>query len=151
MNCYYQGCNKIGETKEHIPPRAFFPDGEKEQLLTVKSCKEHNNAKCKDDLYVLAQICMNAAPSNRAREVFINKVAPQLSHNNNALKKMLAKGATTLNDGSVRYNLDVNRFNDFFTALSYGIIFKSSGLALPDNYSTQHIYHNFHDQHESVL
>ena len=92
MTCYFQGCKEKGVTKEHIPPRSFFPEGEKEQLLTVKSCKKHNNAKSKDDLYVLAQICMNASPSNRAREVSLNKVAPQLEFNNGALRKRLADG-----------------------------------------------------------
>ena len=143
MNCYFQGCNKKGETKEHIPPRSFFPDGEKDQLLTVKSCKEHNNSKSKDDLYVLAQICMNASPSNRAREVFMKKVAPQLGFNNNALRKKLAGGSIQLQDGSVKYPVDISRLDDFFTALSCGIIYKSCGNPLPNNYKISHIYHNF--------
>lgn len=143
LNCYFQGCNKKGETKEHIPPRSFFPSGEKEQLLTVKSCIEHNNKKSKDDLYVLAQICMNASPNNRAREIFINKVAPQLDFNNEALRKKLAKGAIQLEDGSVKYQVDIPRFDEFFTALSCGIIFKSCGTPLPENYKISHIYHNF--------
>lgn len=91
MNCYFQGCAKKGVTKEHIPPRSFFPEDERMQLLTVKSCKEHNNAKSKDDLYVLAQICMNASPSNRAREVWLDRVSPQLSHNDSALRRLLSK------------------------------------------------------------
>ncbi len=140
MKCYFQGCDENGITKEHIPPRSFFPDGEKNQLLTVKSCVKHNNKKSKDDLYVLAQICMNASPSNRAREVFFRKIAPQLEINNGAFRKMLAKGATPLSDGSVQYNVDTRRFNEFFTALSCGIIFKSNGVSLPLNYSITHVY-----------
>ena len=142
MKCYFQGCNKEGETKEHIPPRSFFPDGEKEQLLTVKSCKEHNNAKSKDDLYVLAQICMNASPSNRAREVFVKKITPQLDFNNGALRKRLAKGSVYTGNGAVKYKIDTSRLDDFFTALSCGIIFKSCGASLPSNYKIGHIYHN---------
>lgn len=133
----------MGSTKEHIPPKAFFPKEEKEQLLTVKSCVEHNNAKSKDDLYVLAQICMNASPSNRAREVFLDKIKPQLNFNNDALKKRLAKGAVQLPDGSVKYKVDIQRLDLFFTALSCGIIFKSCGNSLPNYYSVAHIYPNF--------
>ena len=81
MTCYFQGCIAKGTTKEHIPPRSFFPEGEKEQLLTVRSCEKHNNAKSIDDLYVLAQICMNASPNNRAREVWESKIVPQLEFN----------------------------------------------------------------------
>ncbi len=146
MTCYFQGCKEKGITKEHIPPRSFFPDGEKEQLLTVKSCEFHNNAKSKDDLYVLAQICMNAAPSNRAREVFMNKVVPQLEFNNGALRKRLAEGAVPLGNGAVKYKVDVPRLDDFFTALSCGLIFNSCGSSLPANYSISHVYHNFQSE-----
>jgi hypothetical protein len=139
----------MGITKEHIPPRSFFPDGEKEQLLTVKSCERHNNAKSKDDLYVLAQICMNASPSNRAREVFMNKVAPQLEFNNGALRKRLAEGAVPLGNGAVKYKVDVERLDDFFTALSCGIVYKSCGSSLPAAYSISHIFHNFQSQTDS--
>ena len=59
MQCYFQGCVDKGVTKEHIPPRSFFPDGEKIQLLTVKSCKTHNNAKSTNDLYVLGSGCID--------------------------------------------------------------------------------------------
>ena len=146
MTCYFQGCTEKGITKEHIPPRSFFPDGEKEQLLTVKSCKRHNNAKSKDDLYVLAQICINASPSNRAREVFMNKVAPQLEFNNDALRKRLTGGAVPLGNGAVKYKVDVARLDDFFTALSCGIIFKSCGSSLPENYEISHVFHRFQNE-----
>lgn len=142
MNCYFQGCNEKGITKEHIPPRSFFPEGEKNQLLTVKSCKNHNNAKSRDDLYVLAQICMNASPSNRAREVFQNKVVPQLNFNNGALRKKLSAGAISLGNGAVKYRVEVARLDDFFTALSCGIAYKSCGSSLPANYVVSHVYHN---------
>jgi hypothetical protein len=100
MSCYFKGCTEKGTTKEHIPPRSFFPEGEREQLLTVKSCKAHNNDKSTNDLYVLAQICMNASPSNRAREVFQERVLPQLSHNNHALRRMLLKDSRQLPGGA---------------------------------------------------
>lgn len=151
MNCYFQGCKQKGVTKEHIPPRSFFPDGEKEQLLTVRSCEKHNKAKSRDDLYVLAQICMNASPSNRAREVFLNKIAPQLDFNNGALRKKLAAGSVKLENGTVKYKVDISRLDHFFTSLSCGIVYKSCGSSLPRNYQISHIYHNFQRDTESVV
>lgn len=139
MHCYFQGCREKGTTKEHIPPRSFFPEGEKKQLLTVKSCPAHNNAKSKDDLYVLAQICMNASPSNRAREVWMEKVAPQLNFNDGKLRSMLATGSVIHNDG-VLYPVQLDRLDGFFTALSCGLIFKSQKASLPENYTINHIY-----------
>lgn len=141
MQCYFQGCPAKGTTKEHIPPRSFFPVGEKEQLLTVKSCPVHNNAKSNDDLYVLAQICMHASPSNRAREVWLSKVAPQLDFNGGKLRSMLAKGAVPQDNG-VAYPVQRDRLDGFFTALSCGLVFKSQQVSLPANYSINHVYHS---------
>lgn len=146
MNCYFQGCNEKGVTKEHIPPRAFFPVGENDQLLTVKSCARHNNSKSKDDLYALAQICMNSSPNNRAREVFMTKVVPQLQFNNGALRKSLVADSTPHENGVVEYKVDVARLDDFFTALSCGLIFKTCGHSLPTNYSISHVYHNLRSE-----
>lgn len=150
MKCYYQGCSDEGKTKEHIPPRAFFPDGEAEQLLTVKSCVKHNNLKSKDDLYVLAQICMNAAPSNRAREVFFDKVVPQLDYNNGALRRKLAAGSVPLPDGAVKYQVDICRLSDFFSALSFGVVFKTCKSVLPEDYTLNHLYPNLTSGMESL-
>jgi hypothetical protein len=140
MTCYFWGCTAKGTTREHIPPRAFFPEDEREQLLTVRSCDLHNGRKSTDDLYVLAQICMNASPNNRAREIFMERVAPQLSHNNGALRKLLTKDAQPVS-GGVIYPVDIARFDEFFTALSCGLIFKYQKMQLPPAYQINHIYH----------
>jgi len=142
MKCYFQGCNEDGVTREHIPPKAFFPLGDNNQLLTVRSCRKHNNAKSIDDTYVLAHICMNSSPNNRAREVWKSRLAKQLDYNNGAFRKMLTAGAQVLPDGSVRYQIDVQRLDAFFTALSCGIVFSACGESLPDHYRVSHIYHS---------
>jgi len=112
--------------------------------LTVKACETHNNDKSTNDLYVLAQICMHCSPRNRAREVFQDRVAPQLSHNNHALRRLLLKGAVQVPAG-VAYPVDEARFDEFFTALSCGLIYKSQKAQLPRNYRINHIYHQLLD------
>ena len=93
----------------------------------------HNNTKSSDDIYVLAQICMNASPSNRSREVFKQRALPQLDYNGEALRKTLASDAVPLPSGAVMYKVDIARFDKFLDALSYGIVFKSCGGGLPGN------------------
>lgn len=47
--CYY--CNRLGTTVEHVPPRCLFPEEKdfgvdyRKNLITVKSCVEHNSKK----------------------------------------------------------------------------------------------------------
>jgi hypothetical protein len=150
MPCYYQGCTHSGTTKEHVPPKSFFPKDQRNQLLTVTSCELHNTAKSSDDIYVLAQICMNASPSNRSREIFLDRVLPQLDYNGEALRKTLAAGAVPLEAGAFEYKVDIARFDRFFDALSYGIVFKACGNTLPADYRAGHVYHNFTSKKETA-
>jgi len=85
---------------------------------------------------------------NRSREVFLKTIAPQLGYNEGALRKMLASGSVTLPAGAVAYQVDVPRFDDFFTALSFGIVYKACGAPLPDDFVVSHVHHNFSSENE---
>lgn len=52
--CYF--CDKLGSTREHVPPKGVFPIGERTNLLTVPSCEEHNTWKTEDDTYLIQNI-----------------------------------------------------------------------------------------------
>ena len=153
MTCYYQGCKHRGTTKEHIPSKAFFPKDQRKQLLTVPSCELHNNTKSADDIYVLAHICMNSSPSNESRNVFIERVGPQLDYNADALKKTfretLVADSIVHDSGAVSYKVDTARFDRFFDALSFGIVHKACKGSLPADYQAGHVYHNFETNSES--
>jgi len=149
MSCYYQGCSERGATKEHVPPKAFFPKDQRNQLLTVPSCERHNNAKSSDDIYVLAHICLNASPSNQSRDIFRDRVVPQLGFNRDALRKTLLADSVPHASGAVSYRVDQARFDRFFNALSFGIVYKACGRSLPPDYQASHVYHNFVDQSET--
>src|SRR3546814_20925107 len=87
---------------------------------------------------------MNASPSNRAREVWEAKVVPQLSFNGDKFREMLAAGAKPNSDG-VKYPVNKRRFDDFFTALSCGIIYKSKKSPLLTSYSNGQLNNAFTD------
>lgn len=147
--CYFQGCIKHANTKEHIPAKSFFPRDQRNQLLTVQSCPDHNTEKSSDDIYVLAHICMNASPNNRSREVFQSSILPQLTFNNEKFRKLLASGSVIDPSGSVRYRVDISRFDRYFSALSCGMILKACKQTLPAGYRVAHVYHNFLDDGQS--
>lgn len=146
MKCYFQNCPKEAKTKEHVPPKAFFPKDQRKNLITVRSCNDHNNQKSGNDLYVLAQICLNSSPRNRAREVFMKSIVPQLGFNNESLRKYLAQDLELLENGVVKYRVDVARMDNFFNALSCGLIFHIAKDQLPQIYSMSNIYHNLIDE-----
>lgn len=52
MGCYFCGGGITGV--EHIPPRCFFPNRRRQDLITVGSCDIHNQEKSKEDEYIRA-------------------------------------------------------------------------------------------------
>jgi hypothetical protein len=149
MQCYFQGCKEEARTKEHVPPKAFFPKDQREQLITVRSCEKHNTDKSRDDLYVLAQICLNSSPRNRAREIFLKRIVPQLGFNEDAFRLLLIRDSQLLEDGAVKYRVDIRRLNRFFDSLSCGLVSHVTKDTLPEHYSMRHIFHNLIDDSQT--
>src|SRR6185369_1818743 len=48
--CYM--CDKATVSREHAPPLGFFPEDRRVNLITVPSCKTHNNDNSDDVRYV---------------------------------------------------------------------------------------------------
>ena len=65
-------------SKEHIPPKCFFPNEHKENLITVKSCDLHNAKKSTNDEYlrfiIVASIGNNEVASNYFKEKVMKAV-----------------------------------------------------------------------------
>jgi hypothetical protein len=112
-------CGDPATTREHAPPRCFFPDkGAGLQLATVASCDRHNGKKSGDDIYVLAHICLNAARSgNLAERVFLRSVAPQVIEMAK-FHDLLADGSQPMGEAGVAYRVNIARFDSFFDHLS---------------------------------
>lgn len=70
--CYW--CGQPATTREHVPPRSFFPDSYEcngavvkanwERLITVPACSQHNNLKSDLDDYLRMHVVPFAKPSN---------------------------------------------------------------------------------------
>lgn len=150
--CYYPGCSSPGKTREHIPPKSFFPNSKKINLMTVKSCKLHNNEKTKDDIYVLANICLNSIHNlqNDASEVFETNVKPQLMHNNQAFLKTLLKNAKKEDTKTTSFEVDTSRLDSFFDCLTHGVLYKKTNKKVNlENYTINHLYKNLEARDEN--
>ena len=55
-------CDAVATTKEHVPPKCLFPEekdvGEnlRKDLITVPSCREHNNKKSGEDAFLMVSL-----------------------------------------------------------------------------------------------
>lgn len=58
--CYM--CDGLGTTKEHVPPKCLFPeqkdlgDDYRKELISIPSCREHNNRKSSDDEFLMMSL-----------------------------------------------------------------------------------------------
>jgi len=147
--CYFPGCDAHANTKEHIPPKSFFPDLKRMNLMTVKSCKAHNNEKTKDDIYALANICLNSIKENTndACDVFELNVKPQLMHNNEALLKKVLRNLSRRDETTSKFEVDSSRLDSFFDCLTHGVIYKKTNKkAELESYAVRHIYMNLEER-----
>jgi hypothetical protein len=137
--CYH--CGAPATTREHAPPKSFFPPKANLQLKTVPSCEKHNNAKSGDDQYLLAHICMNAgAGDNLPKSIFLRSIVPQLEFSEK-FRKRLADGARQLPGGSVAYKVDLHRFDAFFDSLCRAAYFDRYGTPIDHSrHALSHVY-----------
>jgi len=63
-------CDKPGTTKEHVPPKSFFPPGRRTNIWTVPSCPEHNIDNSRDVEYVRNAISIHYGTNTAAEEAF---------------------------------------------------------------------------------
>lgn len=92
--CFY--CGGKANSKQHIIPRSFYPDGSKSNLITVYSCHKHNHEKRLLEERILLYF-LGSSNTKLATSFAINKILPSLSHPNSKglFKKILL---TTSND-----------------------------------------------------
>lgn len=138
-SCYR--CGEPATSNEHFPPKSFFPKGGNLQLKTVRSCIIHNNDKSKDDQYILAHICLQAASGdNLPKKVFARSILPALKRSPGFLA-LMNSGAEWLEGGARRYPTDLDRFDSWFDGLVHAIFFDRYGFPLsPDTHCVRHIY-----------
>jgi len=105
-SCYM--CDSDGTTVEHVPPKCIFPEQKdtggidfRKNLITVRSCEEHNLAKAKDDQYLM--LCLAYSyEGNKHKDIHRNtKIRRTL--NNSA--KLYEQFLTTLAPCSIKTNL----------------------------------------------
>ena len=90
--CYM--CESPATTKEHVPPRSFFPPGFRKDLITVPSCNIHNTKKSNDDEYLRSLITIQYEVNTQARNLFSEKVMKALQRRPNLLRSFFFSGKT---------------------------------------------------------
>lgn len=95
--CYF--CGKAATSDEHVPPKALFPKGKdlpesrlyRKNLITVRSCEEHNSEKSKDDEYLLYVLAMSLPSNDIGKNQFLTKVLRAIKRKPRLIEALLSE------------------------------------------------------------
>jgi len=86
--CY--ACAEPATTKEHAPPRSFFPTRHRTNLITVPSCAAHNNELSKDVEYTRNIISTMFGTNEIGQQHFADKSLRSFHHSPGLLHRTFA-------------------------------------------------------------
>lgn len=131
--CYECGVplDKESLTKEHVPPKCFFPKNDRNSLITVPSCREHNSGKSDDDEHLLQIISIQILANEKGQDIGVNKALKGI-YRNKKKAKSLARNASLVyiqeeGDDRVRptfaFKFDEDKFNNSISAICKGLYY----------------------------
>ena len=91
------------------PPKCFFPKLQRNNLITVDSCKEHNEDTSLDDEYVRNIITMMIQGNSTAYEHFSNKSIKSFEKSHALLQSITEKQHPINFNGNQTVALEINR------------------------------------------
>ncbi len=127
VTCYM--CDRPAVTKEHAPPLAFFPDDLRSNLITVPSCKTHNNDNSKDVEYVRNIVVPDIHTNDIARRMFKEKVLPSFKRSPKLKRQTFSRVREVQVWGmpSAIVAANNNRFNPVMKAIASALYFHDFG------------------------
>ena len=142
-SCIY--CDGDADTRDHIPPKSFFPTPRPSNLITVPSCAACNSGFQKDDDYAQTVLLAREDVSDHPA---VHQLIPKLLRNwerpqGKALPISIARTAREFpvytSDGGVvgkapAYGISSTRMHRFVERMVRGLFFNEVGYALPAAY-----------------
>jgi len=146
--CYI--CGKSKESREHVPAKCFFPEDLRDNLITVPSCKEHNEDTSEYDNYSLFVIVSNFGNNEHAENKFLISWIKSLKHDKTLYQKIFGKGTDVCYDGvkTKAFEIDREKFDFTMRKIAYGLYFNEYGK--PWNRELEIVTKNLKDKNLQV-
>lgn len=134
--CYF--CGSPATSKEHVPPKSFFPKGGardyRRNLIKVPSCDAHNSLKSKDDEYVRALLVGISKKINEGKNKDLirlrESVVRSMVRNPNLISLVLRNSSPALSFGvgeiptePVSAEYDFERVKNLLESIAKGVFF----------------------------
>jgi len=154
--CY--ACDQAATTKEHAPPRSFFPEGGRGlNLIKVPSCKVHNCDISLDVEYVRNSI-VSAAGLNERGELLIDAAKRSFDHSPKLLERTFESFTDHSREEQVgTYQFNLERVDKVMTAVAQALHYRDLGqkwscrlVFVPSLKSEWSLIHKTHDGWDGV-
>ena len=122
-------CYRPRTSREHSPPIGFFPNDRRVNLITVPSCKTHNNDNSFDVEYTRNIIVTDNQSNDVAREMFAEKVLPSFVKGHKLRRLTFQKYREVKVNGleSAIVHIQERRFNPIMKAIANALFFHDYG------------------------
>ena len=131
--CYECGISLDQEslTKEHVPPKCFFPKSDNISLITVPSCIEHNGGKSDDDEHLLQIISLQILANEKGQNIGVNRAVKGILRNRKRTKSLASNATLVYVDeektGQLKptfaFKFDEYKFNDSISSICKGLYY----------------------------
>lgn len=143
--CVYCGKNSGVGTRDHIPPRCFFPDPKPKDLITVPCCNKCNNEKSRLDQLMVLYLTSNTYVEDSPEAIMVNENQLRGFHRTRAdkLRKRFLRNSKWVPQYSpqglyfghrLRLLYDTRSFDEFCGFLVKGYYYYIFGKRLDDSY-----------------
>ncbi len=124
-NIYCYACTEIATTREHVPPKSFFPVSRRDGIFTVPSCEKHNNENGLDVEYVGNILVSHFETNEEIRELLNPKVWRSYDRRPALLKTAFGQVEEVLYQGQVTgtFTVDWKRVHRVMSAIASGMYF----------------------------
>lgn len=129
QTCY--ACEKPATTREHVPPLCFFPSDQRKGLITVPSCKLHNNDNSRDVEYVRNVVVSLAELGPESKEVF-DKALRSFDRRPGLMPRVYGDIRPMMLDGEERgvFTMDLARSDRVMIAAARALYYRESAKKL---------------------
>jgi hypothetical protein len=119
-------CDDSAVTKEHVPPKCFFPDSLRDNLVTVPACTKHNLENSRDVEYVRNVISTQHGTNDAAAEIF-ETTKRSLDHSPKLMSRTFGniRTVTVGGDETGAFPVDLVRHKNVMSAIAYAIYFQN--------------------------
>jgi hypothetical protein len=121
MACY--NCDSAATTREHVPPRGFFPRGFRNNLWTVPSCVTHNLDNSLDVEYARNVIVSHRNAAGTAQQLAQSASFSSFEHSSALFFQTFqnVEFAVVNGERTAIFPFDLVRFKTVMEAIAYGL------------------------------